>query len=164
MTTGLAPSPVLPERPPVLPERLVRRGIGGAIPARRAGGARPWITTVPVPASPSATPSSVTPSSVAPSEESSAGTGAGTVAGTVAVALRRKAGAVADAELGRLASRAPGLDASAHDEVRDAVQRVVDAFLEGPLTRLTRHSGSPAGERYADALLTLFGLDTGRVT
>ncbi|MDR8410862.1 hypothetical protein MTP10_19260 [Nonomuraea sp. 3-1Str] len=146
MTAGLAPSPVLPERTPVLPERLVRRGIGGAIPPRRAGVARPWITTVPAPASPS----------VAPAEESSAS--------TVAVALRSKASAVADAELGRLASRAPGLDASARDEVRDAVQRVVDAFLEGPLPRLTRHSGSPSGERYADALRTLFGLDPGRTT
>ncbi|NUW42905.1 hypothetical protein [Nonomuraea rhodomycinica] len=142
-TAGLAPSPVLPDRRP-------RRGIGGAIPARRAAvPRRPWITTVPA-------PSSGVPSSGALPDA------AEPAACSVAAALRTKASAVADAELGRLASRAPGLDSSAREEVRDAVQRVVDAFLEGPLTSLTRHSGSPLGERYADALRALFGLDAGR--
>jgi glutamyl-tRNA reductase len=74
-------------------------------------------------------------------------------------ALRSKAAEVADAELGRLASRAPGLDASARDEVRRAIQRVVDAFLHEPITRVTRHADSPLGETYADALIELFSLD-----
>ncbi|GAA2304927.1 hypothetical protein GCM10010149_63300 [Nonomuraea roseoviolacea subsp. roseoviolacea] len=146
-TAGLAPSPVLPDRRP-------RRGIGGAIPARRAAvPRRPWITTVPA-------PSSVPPPTAAEPATCSVAVESATC--SVAVALRTKASAVADAELGRLASRAPELDPSAREEVRDAVQRVVDAFLEGPLTSLTRHSGSPLGERYADALRTLFGLDAGR--
>ncbi|MBN6055383.1 hypothetical protein JYK22_25835, partial [Nonomuraea sp. RK-328] len=165
MTAGLAPSPVLPDRRP-------RRGIGGAIPARRAAvPCRPWITTVPAPSSrPAPAPAESAAGSVvvdsAPGSvvvDSATGSVAvSTAAGSVAVALRTKASAVADAELGRLASRAPVLDSSARDEVRDAVQRVVDAFLEGPLTRLTCHSGSPLGERYAEALRTLFGLDVGR--
>jgi hypothetical protein len=74
-------------------------------------------------------------------------------------ALRSKAEEVADAELGRLASRAPGLDASARDEVRRAIQRVVDAFLHEPIARVTRHADSPLGETYADALIELFSLD-----
>ncbi|MEU8244955.1 hypothetical protein [Nonomuraea sp. NPDC048916] len=77
----------------------------------------------------------------------------------VVTALRRKAEAVADAELGRLASRAPGLDDSARDEVRNTVQRVVEAFLDGPITRVTRNADSPLGDRYADALRTLFALE-----
>ncbi|MEV0197490.1 hypothetical protein [Nonomuraea sp. NPDC050691] len=145
MTAGLAPAPVLPDRRP-------RRGIGGAIPARRAAVPhRPWITTVPAPRS-----------APAPAESATGSVAVTSATGSVAVALRTKASAVADAELDRLASRAPELDSSARDEVRDAVQRVVDAFLEGPLTRLTSHSGSPLGERYADALRALFGLDAGR--
>ncbi|MFG3440673.1 hypothetical protein ACGF0J_25745 [Nonomuraea sp. NPDC047897] len=78
---------------------------------------------------------------------------------TVVVALRRRADAVADAELGRLASRAPALDEAARDEVRLAVQRVVDEFLASPIMRLTSNAGSPRGESYADAVRALFALD-----
>jgi glutamyl-tRNA reductase len=78
---------------------------------------------------------------------------------TVVVALRRKADAVADAELGRLTARAPALDPGARDEVKLAIQRVVDAFLSAPITRLTRHAGSALGDSYADALSALFALD-----
>ncbi|MEU4226093.1 hypothetical protein AB0F17_17490 [Nonomuraea sp. NPDC026600] len=77
----------------------------------------------------------------------------------VVQALKRKAAAVADAELGRLASRAPGLDAAARAEVKDAVQRVVDAFLREPISRVTSHADSPLGESYADALCELFSLE-----
>ncbi|NUW30784.1 hypothetical protein HTZ77_05030 [Nonomuraea sp. SMC257] len=155
-TAGLAPSPVLPDRRP-------RRGIGGAIPTRRAAvPRRPWITTVPAPSS-GPPPVAAEPAACSVAVDAAAcPVAVDTAACPVAVALRTKASAVADAELGRLASRAPGLDSSAREEVRDAVQRVVDAFLEGPLTSLTRHSGSPLGERYADALRALFGLDVGR--
>jgi glutamyl-tRNA reductase len=73
----------------------------------------------------------------------------------VVQALRRKADAVAEAELGRLASRAPGLDDSARAEVRAAVRRVVDAFLDAPISRVTGHAD---GERYAEALRELFSL------
>ncbi|MCA2219960.1 hypothetical protein [Nonomuraea aurantiaca] len=77
----------------------------------------------------------------------------------VVQALKRKAAAVTDAELGRLASRAPGLDAAARAEIRDAVQRVVDAFLCEPINRVTSYAGSPLGESYADALRELFSLE-----
>ncbi|MEU7828537.1 MULTISPECIES: hypothetical protein [unclassified Nonomuraea] len=77
----------------------------------------------------------------------------------VVQALKRKANAVADAELGRLASRAPSLDAAARAEIRDAVQRVVDAFLYEPINRVTSYADSPLGESYADALRELFSLE-----
>ena len=77
----------------------------------------------------------------------------------VVQALKRKAAAVADAELGRLASRAPSLDAAARAEIKDAVQRVVDAFLCEPISRVTSHADSPLGESYADALCELFSLE-----
>ncbi|MEU7744496.1 hypothetical protein [Nonomuraea sp. NPDC049158] len=77
----------------------------------------------------------------------------------VVQALKRKAAAVADAELGRLASRAPSLDAAARAEIRDAVQRVVDAFLYEPISRVTSYADSPLGESYADALRELFSLE-----
>jgi glutamyl-tRNA reductase len=78
---------------------------------------------------------------------------------TVVIAPRRRADAVADAELGRLAARAPALDDAARDEVRLAIQRVVDAFLAPPITRLTSNAGSSLGESYADAVRALFALD-----
>ncbi|MEV6155817.1 hypothetical protein AB0L53_36300 [Nonomuraea sp. NPDC052129] len=77
----------------------------------------------------------------------------------VVQALKHKANAVADAELGRLASRAPSLDAAARAEIRDAVQRVVDAFLYEPINRVTSYADSPLGESYADALRELFSLE-----
>ncbi|GGO80328.1 hypothetical protein [Nonomuraea cavernae] len=146
MTADLIP-------PPVLGGRRRYMGIGPA-PGPRGGRGR--ITTVPVPRNGHAAVTTV------PGPRGGRGTITAPATPRVApvvTALRRKAAAVADAELGRLASRAPGLDDSARDEVRDTVQRVVEAFLDGPITRVTRHADSPLGDRYADALRTLFALE-----
>jgi glutamyl-tRNA reductase len=77
---------------------------------------------------------------------------------SVVRALQRKADAVAEAELGRLASRAPTLDASTRKEVSEAVHRVVETFLKDAITRVTNHADSPLGDSYADALRELFSL------
>ncbi|WP_157246197.1 hypothetical protein [Nonomuraea typhae] len=72
----------------------------------------------------------------------------------VLMALRDRAALVCDAELRRLATRVPELDARSHDEVGRAVQRVVDAFFGGDLGRRVARDA-----RLADALRVLFSLD-----
>ncbi|MER6946150.1 hypothetical protein ABT294_19165 [Nonomuraea sp. NPDC000554] len=83
------------------------------------------------------------------------------VSGPVVLALRRKAAAVAEAELKRLASRAPDLDARSRAEVRRSIHRVVEGFLREPIVRVTTSAGSPLGDRYVDAMCELFGLERG---
>lgn len=174
MTATLAPTPVLPDD----------RGRDDApvpvrpVPIGAAGTARIGTVPVPLPVARTATPR--TPVTTlgarrrAPDPHGAPGAQAvpagawraasrlrtaASGARTVVVALRRRADAVADAELGRLASRAPALDEEARDEVRLAIQRVVDEFLACPITRLTSNAGSPLGESYSDAMRALFALD-----
>ncbi len=80
------------------------------------------------------------------------------VAPTV-VALRAKADAVIAAELDRLEGRLPGLGDRERTEVDSAVRRVVDKLLHAPTVRVKELAGSPGGDRYAEALRELFGLD-----
>ncbi|MER7208015.1 glutamyl-tRNA reductase [Streptosporangium sp. NPDC000239] len=75
------------------------------------------------------------------------------------VALRSKAADVVEAELGRLASRVPGLDGRVRDEVAQTVRRVVDKLLHEPTVRVKQLAESPAGDHYAEALRELFNLD-----
>ena len=75
------------------------------------------------------------------------------------VALRSRADAVVEAELGRLAGRLPGLDAAATAEVQATVRRVVDKLLHTPTVRVKELAEAPEGLSYADALRELFGLD-----
>ncbi len=79
------------------------------------------------------------------------------VAPTV-VALRAKADAVIDAELGRLLQRIPDLDARQQEEVHSAVRRVVEKLLHAPTVRVKELAESPGGDHYAEALRELFGL------
>jgi glutamyl-tRNA reductase len=87
---------------------------------------------------------------------------AASVAPTV-VALRDMADSVVRAELGRLASRLPGLDPGARAEIEQTVQRVVDKVLHAPTVRVKQLAGEPGGQSYADALTKLFGLDQAAV-
>ena len=80
------------------------------------------------------------------------------VAPTV-TALRARAAEVVDAELARLDSRLPGLDAIARAEVARTVHRVVQTLLHAPTVRVKELAERPGGDAYADALRELFDLD-----
>jgi glutamyl-tRNA reductase len=82
---------------------------------------------------------------------------AAAVAPTVS-ALRSQAAEVVDAELLRLSTRVPDLDAKARAEVARTVHRVVDKLLHEPTVRVKELASAPGGVDYADALRALFGL------
>jgi glutamyl-tRNA reductase len=82
---------------------------------------------------------------------------AAAVAPTVS-ALRSQAAEVVDAELLRLSTRLPDLDAKARSEVSRTVRRVVDKLLHEPTVRVKELASGPGGTDYADALRALFGL------
>jgi glutamyl-tRNA reductase len=79
------------------------------------------------------------------------------VAPTVS-ALRSQAAGVVDAELLRLSSRLPGLDARERVEIARTVHRVVDKLLHEPTVRVKELAAAPGGTDYAGALRALFGL------
>jgi glutamyl-tRNA reductase len=79
------------------------------------------------------------------------------VAPTVS-ALRSQAAEVVDAELLRLSTRLPDLDARARTEIARTVHRVVDKLLHEPTVRVKELAGAPGGTDYAGALRALFGL------
>ena len=74
-------------------------------------------------------------------------------------ALRRRAAEVVDAEMLRLDSRLPELDAAVRAELARTVRRVVDKLLHTPTVRVKELASGPAGAGYADALRELFQLD-----
>ncbi len=82
---------------------------------------------------------------------------AAAVAPTVS-ALRSQAAEVVDAELLRLSTRLPDLDARARSEITRTVRRVVDKLLHEPTVRVKELASTPGGVDYADALRELFGL------
>jgi glutamyl-tRNA reductase len=82
---------------------------------------------------------------------------AAAVAPTVS-ALRSQAAGVVDAELLRLSTRLPDLDARARSEIARTVRRVVDKLLHEPTVRVKELATAPGGTDYADALRALFGL------
>jgi glutamyl-tRNA reductase len=79
------------------------------------------------------------------------------VAPTVS-ALRSQAAGVVDAELLRLATRLPDLDARSRAEIARTVRRVVDKLLHEPTVRVKELAAAPGGTDYAGALRALFGL------
>ena len=87
---------------------------------------------------------------------------AAAVAPTVS-ALRSQAAEVVDAELLRLSTRLPDLDARARSEIARTVRRVVDKLLHEPTVRVKELASAPNGTDYADALRALFGLGIGGV-
>lgn len=82
---------------------------------------------------------------------------AAAVAPTVS-ALRSQAADVVDAELLRLSSRLPDLDARARAEIARTVRRVVDKLLHEPTVRVKELASAPGDTDYAGALRALFGL------
>ncbi len=80
------------------------------------------------------------------------------VAPTV-VALRSMATSVVDAELSRLETRLPGLDAAAREEIRRTVSRVADKLLHEPTVRVKELANADGAVSYAAALAELFALD-----
>jgi glutamyl-tRNA reductase len=74
-------------------------------------------------------------------------------------ALRRRASDVVDAELLRLDSRLPALDADVREEFTRTVRRVVDKLLHTPTVQVKRLAEGPDGSSYAEALRALFELD-----
>jgi glutamyl-tRNA reductase len=78
-------------------------------------------------------------------------------------ALRSQAAGVVDAELLRLSTRLPDLDARARSEIARTVRRVVDKLLHEPTVRVKELASAPGGTDYADALRALFGLGIGGV-
>ncbi|WP_116450988.1 glutamyl-tRNA reductase [Blastococcus litoris] len=79
------------------------------------------------------------------------------VAPTVS-ALRSQAAEVVDAELLRLSTRLPDLDARARAEIARTVRRVVDKLLHEPTVRVKELAASSGDTDYAGALRALFGL------
>jgi glutamyl-tRNA reductase len=79
------------------------------------------------------------------------------VAPTVS-ALRSQAAGVVDAELLRLSTRLPELDARSRAEVARTVHRVVDKLLHEPTVRVKELAAVPGDTDYAGALRALFGL------
>jgi glutamyl-tRNA reductase len=79
------------------------------------------------------------------------------VAPTVS-ALRSQAAEVVDAELLRLSTRLPDLDARDRAEIARTVRRVVDKLLHEPTVRVKELAAVPGGTDYAGALRALFGL------
>ena len=80
------------------------------------------------------------------------------VAPTV-VALRARASAVVEAELGRLEARLGDLDPAVRAELERTVHRVVEKLLHTPTVRVKELAGEPGGDAYAAALRELFDLN-----
>lgn len=74
------------------------------------------------------------------------------------VALRHMATEVVDAELERLLSRLPNLDAATRAEVEQAVRRVADKLLHQPTVRVKELANEAGAVSYAAALAELFSL------
>ena len=77
----------------------------------------------------------------------------------VLVSLRAHAGGVLDAEMSRLRLRLGGLDAAQMGEVERAMRRAMATLLHEPTVRMKQLAAGPGGDRYAEALSTLFDLD-----
>jgi len=75
------------------------------------------------------------------------------------VALRSMATSVVDAEMTRLESRLPGLDAAVLAEVRQTARRIADKLLHEPTVRVKELANEQGAVSYAAALAELFALD-----
>ncbi|MCB0909011.1 MAG: glutamyl-tRNA reductase, partial [Nocardioidaceae bacterium] len=80
------------------------------------------------------------------------------------VALRSMATEVVEAELERLESRLPDLDAIARAELRQTVQRVADKLMHQPTVRIKQLAAEGGRVSYATALAELFSLDPDAVS
>ncbi|HEX8780171.1 MAG TPA: glutamyl-tRNA reductase, partial [Nocardioides sp.] len=75
------------------------------------------------------------------------------------VALRSMATDVVEAEVARLASRLPDLDAAELAEVKHSLRRIADKLLHQPTVRVKELVNEAGAVSYAAALAELFALD-----
>ena len=75
------------------------------------------------------------------------------------VALRTMATGVVEAELARLLSRMPDIDASSRAEVEKTLRRVAEKLLHQPTVRVKELANDSGAISYAAALAELFALD-----
>jgi len=75
------------------------------------------------------------------------------------VALRTMATGVVEAELARLLTRMPDLDATARAEVEKTLRRVAEKLLHQPTVRVKELANDSGAVSYAAALAELFALD-----
>ncbi|MFN8125436.1 MAG: glutamyl-tRNA reductase [Candidatus Nanopelagicales bacterium] len=76
----------------------------------------------------------------------------------VLVSLRARATAVVDAELRRLRERVPGLADTEWEQIEQSLRRTVNTLMHTPTVRIKELAADPDGQRYADALNSLFDL------
>jgi glutamyl-tRNA reductase len=80
------------------------------------------------------------------------------VAPTVA-ALRARADDLVAAELAKLRTKRPDLTDEQRSDVAQTVHRIVQRLLHTPSVRVRELAAEPGGDRYAEVLRDLFGLD-----
>jgi glutamyl-tRNA reductase len=83
----------------------------------------------------------------------------GSTAAPAVAALRGRAERLVAAELRRLRRRRPDLTEPQQAEVAHTLHRVVQQLLHPPTVRMRQLVGEPGGERYADLLRELFGVE-----
>ncbi len=76
----------------------------------------------------------------------------------VLVSLRGRATAVVDAEISRLRERVPGLSPDEWATIEQSLRRTVNTLMHTPTVRIKELAADPDGQRYADALNSLFDL------
>ncbi|MCH9816761.1 MAG: glutamyl-tRNA reductase [Actinomycetia bacterium] len=81
----------------------------------------------------------------------------------VVLQLRAQTSAVVEAELNRLRTRLSGLEASDWEQVERGIRRVVATVLHTPTVRVKQLASDPDGQRYAQALSSLFDLSSDAV-
>lgn len=76
----------------------------------------------------------------------------------VLVSLRGRATAIVDAELTRLRERLPTMAADDWATIEHSLRRTVNTLMHTPTVRIKELASDPDGQRYADALNSLFDL------
>lgn len=82
----------------------------------------------------------------------------------IVVSLRAKADLVMEAEMQRLRLKRPELADDALAAIENTLRRTVSTLLHTPTVRMKQFAADPDGQRYAEALHTLFDLDPQAVT
>jgi glutamyl-tRNA reductase len=91
--------------------------------------------------------------------ERHAGATAARLAAPTVTALRERAETIRTAELERFRARLDGLDPRQREAVEALTRGLVNKLLHEPTVRLKDAAGSPRGDRLAETLRALFGLD-----
>ncbi len=81
----------------------------------------------------------------------------------ILLGLRARGSAVAEAELQRVKERLVGLDDEQWELIEQALRRTVNTLMHTPTVRIKQLAADPDGQRYADALSSLFDLPVEQV-